>query len=133
MAIAELFTAVTAAEAVMEDLRDGDEDFALRMVIRAVNDFRVVLASGDSAAIERFLQPPPSTGDHRWDTLLAAAIGRECHLARLLSPEWTKPSALEARWFVVPSTLLKERDIERTPPELKLVGVILDESAFGLV
>jgi y4mF family transcriptional regulator len=68
-----LMTAEATAEAIREELTRCDEDFALRMLARCVADLRSL---DDPDDVESFLAPPPSTGDHRWDTLLAASIRR---------------------------------------------------------
>src|SRR5665647_3477694 len=64
-------TARGASEAIKEELQRGDDDFALRTLIMAINDFR---DRSDSAEIQEFLRRPRPTGDRRWDTLLAAAV-----------------------------------------------------------
>ena len=95
MAIAAYFTARTASETIREELHSGDEDFALRMVIAAIADFREIIAKEDAQAIKDFLVEPKSTGSIRWDTLLAASIGRECRLAGTNRPAWTYPKPLD--------------------------------------
>ena len=57
------------------ELRQGDDDFALRTLIGAINDFRELR---DPAEIQDFLRRPRPTGDRRWDTLLAASVARAC-------------------------------------------------------
>lgn len=130
MATAGYLTARTASEAIAAELRGGDSDFALRMVIRAVTDFRKIIAKEDADSIREFLQPPQSTGSIAWDTLLAASIGRECRLAGISRPKWTFPEPLATWWFVDPTPMLMARNMRRTPPDLECVGVWLDKSAF---
>lgn len=130
MAIAAYFTARTASEAIRDELLRGDRDFALRMVIRAVADFREIIAREDTQAIEEFLQPPESTVSIKWDTLLAASIGRECRLAGIHRPDWTFPKPLASWWFVDPTPILMARNMRRTAPDLECVGIWLDQSAF---
>lgn len=130
MAIAAYFKARTASEAIRDELLRGDHDFALRMVIRAVADFRKIIAKEDTQGVQEFLQPPESTGSIEWDTLLAASIGRECRLAGISRPEWTFPKPLTTWWFVDPTPMLMARNMRRTAPDLECVGIWLDESAF---
>ena len=70
------------AVAIADDLRRGDTDFALRMLARAVAGLRA--AADDDLA--DYLAEPPTTGDRRWDTLLAATVSHECRLPRRPRP-----------------------------------------------
>jgi hypothetical protein len=126
----EPFTAKTAAVAIRRELDAGDDEFAFRMLVKSVTEFRQAIASGDSGAIERFLAAPESTGSDRWDTLLAACIGRECRLADIVRPGWTMPEPLDSFWFVDPLPMAAARAMQRTAPDLACVGIWLDHAAF---
>ena len=52
-------TARAAAEAIKDELERGDEDFALRTLIGAINDFRGLQDPGE---IQDFLRRPRPTG-----------------------------------------------------------------------
>lgn len=124
-------TARSAAEAIGGELKAGDLDFALRRLITAITDLRAIVASGDRRALDDFVAPAGTTGSERWDTLLAASIGRELRRAGLARPGWTMPSALRQWWFVGdPPPLLFARTIQRTPPDLACLGIWLDAKAF---
>lgn len=123
-------TATDAAEAIREELERGDTDFALRLLARALNDFRALT---DPAERDAFLAEPPSTGDHRWDTLLAVTVGRVCRQASVTPPEWTRARPLTSWWFPVFDPLLTARTIQRTPADLAAKGIWLDERALGVV
>lgn len=73
---------------------------------------------------------PPSTGDHRWDTLLAAVVGRECRLAGIEAPAWTRVPPLRTWWFPAPDPILDARTMQRTPIDLSIKGIWLDASAW---
>lgn len=120
-------TVAATAIAIREELMRGDEDFALRLVARCVADLRSL---GDAAEIESFLTQPPSTGDQRWDTLLAASIGRECRRRSGIAPRWTHAPALPTWWFPVPDRLLVARTMQRTPIDLSARGIWLDAAAL---
>jgi HTH-type transcriptional regulator/antitoxin HipB len=92
------FTATDLAEAVREELARDDTNFALRLLARALAELRNL---DDPADIDLFLTEPPSTADHRWDTLIAARIGRECRRCGIRGPAWTNPQPLEPWWFPV--------------------------------
>lgn len=123
-------TATDAAEAIRDELDRGDTDFALRLLARALNDFRSLTDDVDRAA---FLAEPPSTGDHRWDTLLAAAVGRACRHASVAAPEWTRTRPLLSWWFPVFDPVLTARTMQRTPVDLASKGIWLDERALAVV
>lgn len=124
-------TAAEAAAAIVEELTRGDEDFALRVVARAVTDLRSL---EDPADIARFLVEPGGTGDPRWDTLLATAIGRECRLRGVDAPSWTQPPALRSWWFpLLPDPILTARTMARTPIDFSTRGIWLDANALETV
>jgi len=121
-------TARGAAEAIKGELARDDEDFALRTLVGAINDFR---ALADPGEIHDFLRRPRPTGDPRWDTLLAAAVGRACRPRGITAPKWTRRVPLKSWWF--PSGgggLLAARTMSRTPIDFSRLGIWLDASAF---
>jgi hypothetical protein len=121
-------TARDAAEAIKGELERGDEDFALRTLIGAINDFRGLR---DPAETKDFLRRPRPTGDRRWDTLLAAAVAQTCRRREIPAPKWTRRAPLESWWF--PSHgggLLAARTMSRTPIDFSRLGIWLDASAF---
>jgi len=121
-------TARGAAEAIKGELGQGDDDFALRTLIGAINDFRGLR---DPAEIQDFLRRPRPTGDRRWDTLLAAAVAQACRPQGVTAPKWTHRAPLESWWF--PSHgggLLAARTMSRTPIDFSRLGIWLDASAF---
>ena len=121
-------TARGAAEAIKGELERGDDDFALRTLIGAVNDFRGL---SDPGEIQDFLSRPRPTGDRRWDTLLAAAVAQACRPRGVTPPKWTRRAPLKSWWF--PSDgggLLAARTMARTPIDFSRLGIWLDASAF---
>jgi HTH-type transcriptional regulator/antitoxin HipB len=120
-------TAADVAGAIGEELGRGDTDFALRMLLRGIADLRALHDPDDVAA---FLDAPPSTGDHRWDTLLAAAVSRECRLRDLAVPAWTAVPPLTSWWFPAADPLLDARTVQRTPIDLSIKGIWLDANAL---
>jgi len=121
-------TARGAAETLKAELGQGDDDFALRTLIGAINDFRELR---DLTEIQDFLRRPRPTGDRRWDTLLAASVARVCRQRGVTAPKWTRRVPLESWWF--PSGgggLLAARTMSRTPIDFSRLGIWLDASAF---
>jgi hypothetical protein len=124
-------TAAEIAAAITGEVDRGDEIFALRVLAKALSDVRSL---SEPADIIGFLQKPPSTGDRRWDVLVASAVARECRLWGLDAPQWTDVESLEPWWFpaLIDETLLP-LTIQRTPPELARKGVWLDERALEVI
>jgi hypothetical protein len=121
-------TARRASEAIKEELRRGDDDFALRTLIVAINDFRDL---SDPADIQEFLRRPRPTGDPRWDALLAAAVALACRRRGVTAPKWSRRAPLESWWFPADGGgLLAARTMARTPIDFSRLGIWLDASAF---
>jgi hypothetical protein len=127
------FDARSAAEAIATELQAGDENFALRMLITAINDLRRAIASGDDDQVAAFLVEPATTGSERWDALLGAQVGRELRRSGRPLPGWAIPKPLKRMWFVTLfSPLLIARTIQRTSPDLACLGIWLDDSSFDV-
>ena len=121
-------TARQAAEAIKDELERGDDDFSLRTLIAAVNDFRDL---SDPGEIQEFLRRPRPTGDRRWDTLLAAAVAQACRRRGVVAPKWTRRAPLESWWFPLDGGgLLAGHTMQRTPIDFSRLGIWLDASAF---
>lgn len=121
-------TARRMSEAIKDELQGGDEDFALRTLIGAINDFRGL---SDPAEIQEFLRRPRPTGDRRWDTLLAAAVAQACRRRGEAAPKWTRRAPLESWWFPAEGGgILAARTMARTPIDFSRLGIWLDASAF---
>ncbi len=117
------------AEAVHDELVRGDSIFALRLLARSVADFRE-LGHLDAPSVRRFLAAPSSTGDHRWDVLVAATFSRECRLAGIAAPSWTRVAPLRSWWFPQDDPVLTARIMQRTPVDLQVKGIWLDAKAL---
>lgn len=121
------FTMRSVARAIRLELEDDDATFALRLLGQAVAELRSLEAHEDVAA---FLAAPPSTGDPRWDTLLAAAVSRECRHRGIPTPGWTRVPPLRTFWFPDDDPILTARTMQRTPVDLRNKGIWLDARAL---
>lgn len=126
-------TAGDAAEAIRAELTHGDTDFALRILGRSLADLRSLSGLGDIAGQAAFLAEPPSTGDHRWDTLLATAVGHVCGQLGIPAPAWTHVLPLDVWWFPVFDPVLAARTMQRTPPAFAARGIWLDARALEVM
>ena len=121
-------TARRMSEAIKDELQRGDEDFAQRMLIRAINDFRGL---SEPAEIQDFLRRPRPTGDRRWDRLIAAAVAQACRRRGVAAPKWTRRAPLQSWWFPAQGGgLLAARTMARTPIDFSRLGIWPDASAF---
>jgi len=91
-----LMTPDDAAEAVDRALADGDEDFALRMILRARDDLH---ASGPGSGEMRRVweRRAKRIEDERFDTLLRVIVAHEFGE---LAPAWAAGARLEHDWIV---------------------------------
>ncbi|MFF2298494.1 hypothetical protein [Arthrobacter sp. NPDC058127] len=111
------------AEIIGRELANGDVDFAFRIMVTAIADFRQTSPSN----YEDFLIAPGSTGSLRWDTLLAAVVGRESDRLGIPKPAWTQPKPLAEEWIVTTLPNATERWLARiksgTPVEFSRLGI----------
>lgn len=113
---------------VRRELDSGDEDAALRTLLDGVNQLPDIAREGDLA---HALEPPESTGQLRWDTLLAAAVRYRLHAMDETPPPWTVKEPLDRFWWPVRINASKEyNDLAHSPAELLRVGIFMDERAF---
>lgn len=105
-----------------------DHRHALRAIIQASDDFA---ALPDAPAQRDFLAEPDSTGDARYDALLAALAVHLCVRAGLpTTPSWTRdPGRYLERmwWFGLPDgSGLRAYVLQRTPACFQARGVLFD-------
>lgn len=102
------------ASALAAALADGDERWAFKIVTQARDQVAEMLASIGSPA-GAWESRPGSSGDDRWDALLAALVGHEFSVAGQAPPAWTdrRPAA---EW-VIPNLLLDNGDIRQATPD----------------
>lgn len=114
------------AAVIARELEAGDIVFALRLLaytvadVRTHDDFEVAFAK------------PTSTGDHRWDALLAGAFAREATASGQTPPDWTKVAPLDEAWwpYEIFHEALRERYTRETPPELATLNIVYPASGL---
>lgn len=115
------------AEVVAGLLRAGEEDDALRFLL----DGLLRVAELDRAEdIALFLTAPAPVGDVRWDTLIAAATAHLCRRRALPPPAWTRRDSLPRWWWPGHVHARRAQALQRTPIDLRRVGIWLDERNF---
>ncbi len=119
-------TVAAAAETIRLDIEAGDEDSAFREIVQISDDLR---AAAPSERVVLAFAPPRSTGDPRWDNLIAGVV--EHYLADVgpARPEWLSAvAALTEVWHVDSYTARHPEDAEPTVPAARRRGVVLTRS-----
>jgi transcriptional regulator with XRE-family HTH domain len=124
----------TAADVQMSLHSEGAGE-ALRQVIQFLDEVKAV----DSASVRDAVRvEPDSTGDRRWDALLAGVAEYVSRRAGLRVPGWTAAPGrfLDRFWFVIedilgrPAPGLAAAAFVSSPAELAGRGVFLDRSSL---
>ena len=128
---AHLLTVATvrAVESLLVEQRDKE---AFRLVAELAHRLDA-LGTGDLIVETR--PDPGSTGDRRWDALIAGVVERAAHRGGTRVPSWTAaPSRfLEVWWFLSPYRSLHPSALVESPPELANRGVFLHESSLARI
>ena len=125
-------TAAETADAVRDALEAGNEARAFREVIQLSDD---LAATTPSIRLVLVAAPPASTGDHRYDGLLAGVV--EFHLApdRLPLPDWVGEPArtAETDWYVDPTPGTEHLSRDHSPEPFTRRNIYLDVSELASV
>jgi len=105
-------------------LFDGWKNADLLRLVREMrsNSAQVVIPA-DRAI---FLAEPSTTGDARWDAMLAGSVEELAMRNAWEVPEWTRGHALPTFWFVGSSPSLRAYAFARSPFPLQVRGVMVD-------
>lgn len=127
-------TLCSLAEALKQELLQDPTDLSscLRLVAQGVSDFRRLRHPRDRRT---FLRQPPSTGDFRWDALVAAVAAREARLSGMDIPVWSEQSEffLNQAWFVTRSAGLRPLAFVESPADFFVRNVYLDPAELESV
>lgn len=116
-------TVPEVADHVGDALRSGDDAWASRVLCDAVNQIPLVAALG---GLDVMLEAPASTGDDRWDALLAGAVRYRLRLIDHPAPSWTVRDPLPSWWWPGGRGARAVLAMQGTPPELARLGVWFD-------
>jgi transcriptional regulator with XRE-family HTH domain len=121
------WTAESASREIRRELRNGDPDFAMRVLSMAASYFDDLTPEG---RLQFLGARPASTGRTRWDALLARTFAYKCHQHGLQEPAWTMTPPLESKWYATPrrhpSQAWKLRMAQRTPVEFADANIVFD-------
>lgn len=119
-----LLTVPAAAAALRHGLREGwPTADLLRVVRRLRSDTRWLTDDRQRAA---FFVAPSTTGDARWDAMLAGVVEEHALRHVLPVPVWTQGKALPQFWFVSSVATLRAYAFAHSPFSLQIRGVLLD-------
>ncbi len=126
-----LVTIASAATGIRVGLRDGwSSGDLLRMVRESRSNSKFLRNDADRAA---FYAQPPSTGDARWDAMLAGVTEMDALGTGHEVPPWCRGHDLPYVWFVGSTAGLRAWALAHTPPSLGDRGVIIDGDALESV
>lgn len=114
---------------VRQCLTDGDTSSAFRVIAR----FLEFYDKADWPTRERMVSPRPnSTGDARYDAMLAGAVEYACATHRVLAPTWVDEPEyfLDEFWFVSGVKSLHADAVVHSPISFKRRGVFLTQGAL---
>ena len=121
-----LLTVPACAASIRSDVRSGKASTAdtLRYVRETINNAAFVADSAlDRAA---FFAEPSTTGDRRWDALLAGVVDYLASKHRFTPPEWTSGHHVTPFWFVGSTPALHAYAYAHSPAPLAYRGVFID-------
>lgn len=114
-----------ASHGVRAFLSTSDVDGAQRVIWQLATDLQ---ASGPALRVALCVTPPESTGDARFDALLAAVVDHSLALDNLPRPAWLDEPwrTLDQPWDVEPVPGLRAQARAATPDSIAAHGVYLD-------
>lgn len=123
-------TAPEIADSIRDCLAADDSPHALRLLMDGVNSLPI---THQPERLDEALAPPDTTGDVRWDALLAGAIRYRLHQSGVLqTPPWTHTDPLNTFWWPTAYSPSKAyNDMAHTPVELMRLGIFIDEREFS--
>lgn len=117
---------------IAQDLREGRERDALRLIFGFADDFRGSSRPGRIALLAR--EPPP-TGDARFDAALAGVAELFASQAGIGAPAWVNGPGrfAEPWWFVASRPAFHAYTLAHTPALLARHGVFMAREVFDRV
>lgn len=120
------------AQIMREDLSNGQEDDALRLLFGFADDFR---GSSRPGRIALLREEPPPTGDPRFDAALAGTAEFFAGEAEIIVPTWVDgpDRFVEPWWFVSSRPALDAYVLQHTPAVFARHGVFVAREVFDRV
>jgi transcriptional regulator with XRE-family HTH domain len=120
------------AQTIAEDLAQGRERDALRLLFGFADDFRGSSRAGRLALMR---DEPPPTGDARFDAALAGVAELFAAEGAMLAPAWVNDRGrfVEPWWFVASRPEFHAYTLANTPAVLARHGVFMAREVFDRV
>jgi DNA-binding Lrp family transcriptional regulator len=116
------------AERLRPLIARDETDRALRLLLDTVNQIPLV---ADLHQLDPVLDAPPSTGDPRWDALVAGAVRYQLRQVGVPAPGWTRHEPLPSWWWPAGRGARAAFAVQSTPPELARLGIWIDGRNFS--
>lgn len=111
------------ARSIAAALGQDDTDRALRTLLDGVNQIPLVAGLD---RLDALLETPATTGDERWDALLAGTVRHHLHRLGRPAPAWTLREPLATWWWPVARGARAVYAMQNTPPEIARLGIWFD-------
>ena len=120
------------ARRIALSLASNREGEARRWLFQFVDDFRGSSLGGQVALVQ---DPPPLTGDQRYDAAIAALVEHLCAVAHQVPPKWTNEQErfAEPWWFMAEMPGYRASALRDSPISFKRHGVFVTARAFERV
>jgi len=126
-----LLTVPAAAAQLRRGLREG---WLTADLLRVVREMRSNASHLDTESDRRaFFSAPSTTGDRRWDAMLAGVVEDLALEDGVEAPAWCRGRPLEEFWFVGSAPSLHAWAFARTPMSLQVRGVMVDPADLEAV
>ena len=119
-----LLTVAAAAAAIRRGSRTGASTAELLRIVREMRTHAGLLTT--AAERRAFFAPPTTTGDQRWDAMLAGVVEDWALVHGTKPPPWSRGHALPVFWFVGDSPNLQAYAFAHSPMSLQVRGVLVD-------
>lgn len=119
-------TSASLAAAIRREIKTGGSlSDRLRLVRQFTTSAQRLVSPADREAM---FAGPSTTGDPRWDALVAGVVEGLAIKTGEPPPPWTADKRLDSFWFVNSMPELHAYSFAHTPISLQVRGVILDEA-----
>lgn len=119
-----LLTAPAASAAIRHGLRAGWSTADLLRLVREMRSNSTAVS--DDRQRRAFFAAPSTTGDPRWDAMIAGVVEGDALAQGCPPPEWTRGKALREFWFVGSGHSLRAYAFSHSPFSLQIRGVLVD-------
>lgn len=126
-----LLTVPGVAAAIRSGLREGRSSAEMLRLVRQMRaDSSQLESAADHAA---FFAAPTTTGDRRWDLLVAGVVESMFLEDGGTPPTWVGKGTLDTFWFLTPSPGLDAYVFARSPISLQVRGIMVDPADLAAV